>query len=140
MSKAALRGEELFFSERAACGNCHAGPNLTDEAYHNVGVGFDEPDPDLGRYRITHLDQDKGAFKTPTLRNVAGTPPYMHNGKFDTLEEVVEWFVQGGPPDEHLNLAISPLELSVREQQDLLAFLKSLTSPLPEVERARLPP
>ncbi|MCA9204888.1 MAG: cytochrome-c peroxidase, partial [Planctomycetales bacterium] len=91
MSESAKRGRELFFSQKAGCTACHVGPNLTDEKYHNLGVGMDAAEPDLGRFAVTNEEKDRGAFKTPTIRNVALTAPYMHDGSQKTLAEVVEW-------------------------------------------------
>jgi cytochrome c peroxidase len=139
MSTAAVRGEALFFSERTQCHTCHSGPNLTDEAYHNVGAGMEIHNPDLGRYMITGRALDRGAFKTPTLRNVAHTSPYMHNGLCGTLREVVEWFDRGGYRHASLSRAIRPLDLTRDEKRDLVAFLEALTGQLPPVETGRLP-
>lgn len=139
MSAGAIRGEALFFSERTKCHVCHSGPNLTDELFHNTGAGMEGPEPDLGRYLITGRDEDRGAFKTPTLRNVARTTPYMHNGQFGTLREVVDWFDRGGYRHADLDRAIQPLNLTRDEKRDLIAFLEALTGPLPPVETARLP-
>jgi cytochrome c peroxidase len=139
MSDAAIRGAALFFSDRTRCHTCHSGPNLTDEAYHNVGAGMELHNPDLGRYVITGRKADFGAFKTPTLRNVARTSPYMHNGQFGTLREVVEWFDQGGYRHASLDREIRPLDLTRDEKRDLVAFLETLTGPLPTVETGRLP-
>jgi cytochrome c peroxidase len=139
MSEAAIRGEELFFSERTRCGACHSGPNLTDELYHNVGAGMELPNPDLGRYMITGREEDRGAFKTPTLRNVARTSPYMHNGQLGTLREVVDWFDRGGYKHPTLDAAIRPLQLTRDEKRDLISFLEALTGELPPVETGRLP-
>lgn len=139
MSAAAIRGEALFFSERTKCHTCHSGPNLTDELFHNTGAGMDDLEPDLGRYLVTGREEDRGAFKTPTLRNVARTSPYMHNGQFGTLREVVDWFDQGGYRHADLDRALRPLNLTRDEKRDLVAFLEALTGPLPAVEAARLP-
>jgi cytochrome c peroxidase len=139
MSKAAIRGETLFFSEQTRCHTCHSGPNLTDEAFHNVGAGMELDNPDLGRYMITGREEDRGAFKTPTLRNIARTSPYMHNGQLGTLREVVEWFDRGGYGHASLDPAIRPLQLTRDEKRDLIAFLEALTGPLPPVETGRLP-
>ena len=79
ISASAVRGMDLF-NGKANCKVCHAGFNFTDESYHNLGVGMDKPKPDLGRFEQTKTESDRGAFKTPTLRNVADTPPYMHDG------------------------------------------------------------
>jgi cytochrome c peroxidase len=139
MSDAAVRGESLFFSDRAGCGNCHTGANLTDEQFHNLGVGTDAARPDEGRMKVTGDGQDRGAFKTPTLRNVAQTPPYMHNGQFSSLEQVIEFLDHGGGASENISPLIRPLGLSAGEKADLIEFLNSLTSELPPVETGRLP-
>ena len=133
MSEAALRGEKLFFSDRAACAHCHTGPNLTDEAYHNLGVGLEEPDPDLGRYKVTGQAKHRGAFKTPTLRNVAETAPYMHDGSLETLQAVVDYYERGGEANPWLDPKMKPIEgLTDRDKEDLIAFLESLTGDVPE--------
>ncbi len=139
MSAAALRGATLFFGDRARCGYCHTGPNLTDEQYHNLGVGMASPSPDEGRRRVTGKVTDSGAFRTPSLRNVAHTAPYMHNGKFGSLEKVIEFLDQGGYAHKHLSPIIRPLHLTADEKTDLVEFLRSLTSVLPPVETGRLP-
>jgi cytochrome c peroxidase len=139
MSEAAIRGEALFFSERTRCASCHSGPNFTDEGYHNVGVGMDEADPEPGRYKVTRREEDWGAFKTPTLRNVARTSPYMHNGTLSTLQEVVDWFDRGGYMHADLDRSIRPLNLTREEKSDLMAFMEALSGELPPVETGRLP-
>lgn len=139
MSESAIRGEAIFFSDRARCSWCHSGPNFTDEEYHNVGIGMDQEEPDLGRFEFTENDEDIGAFKTPTLRNIANTPPYMHNGQFGRLEKVIDWFNRGGFVHTHLDSNIRPLKLTRDEKRDLMAFLESLSGLLPQVEKDRLP-
>ena len=140
MSESAKRGRELFFSDRAACTACHAGANFSDEKYHNLGVGMEVDNPDLGRFTVTNEESDKGAFKTPTMRNVALSAPYMHDGSQATLEEVVDWYVKGGHPNPHLSDKIKKLDLNDQEEQDLVAFMKEgLTSAFPKVQRERLP-
>jgi cytochrome c peroxidase len=139
MSESALRGATLFFGQKASCTACHVGANFTDELYHNLGVGMDKPEPDLGRYAISKNEKEKGAFKTPTVRNVALTGPYMHDGSQKTLEEVVEWYNKGGHPNQWLDEKIKPLNLTDQEKADLVAFMKALTGPLPKVEAERLP-
>jgi cytochrome c peroxidase len=136
--ESAQRGGELFFG-KASCTACHVGANFTDELYHNLGVGMDAKEPDLGRFEITKNAQDKGRFKTPTVRNVELTAPYMHDGSQKTLEEVVDWYNKGGHPNQWLDEKVKPLNLSEQEKQDLVAFMKGLTGPLPEVESGRLP-
>ncbi|MEM8866073.1 MAG: cytochrome c peroxidase [Planctomycetota bacterium] len=141
MSPSAERGAELFFSQRVGCAQCHVGANFADELYHNLGVGMDQPEADIdwGRYAVTGEEEDRGAFKTPTLRNVAQTPPYMHDGSQETLAEVVEWYNKGGRPNPWLSDKIKPLKLTDQEAADLVAFMQSLTGELPPVEQARLP-
>jgi cytochrome c peroxidase len=139
MSQSARRGRELFFGQKAGCSACHVGANLTDEKFHNLGVGMDAEDPDLGRYAVTGEDADRGAFKTPTIRNVALTAPYMHDGSQPTLEEVVEWYDKGGHPNPHLSKDIRKLNLSDQEKKDLVEFMEACTGELPEVETGRLP-
>lgn len=126
LSPAAQRGLALF-EGKARCVHCHTGFNFTDEGYHNIGVGMDKENPDLGRYAVTKSEADRGAFKTPTLRDVARRGPYMHDGSENTLEEVVAFYNQGGPKNPWLSHEIQPLNLTAREQTDLVAFLQALT-------------
>jgi cytochrome c peroxidase len=139
MSEEAKRGREIFFGERGNCTACHVGANLADEQYHNIGVGMDKPEPDVGRFAVTKNPRDTGAFKTPTVRNVALSAPYMHDGSVATLEEVVEWYDKGGHPNPHLSDKIRPLKLSAQDKADLVAFMKACTGPTPTVEVSRLP-
>ncbi|TWT30452.1 Cytochrome c551 peroxidase precursor [Posidoniimonas corsicana] len=141
ISESAKRGGELFFSDASGCTQCHVGPNFTDELYHNLGVGMDRPDEqiDWGRSAVTNQPSDRGAFKTPTLRNVAQTAPYMHDGSQATLEEVVDWYADGGHKNPHLSDKMKPLKLTDQQKADLVAFMKALTGPLPRVETGRLP-
>ena len=113
--------------------------DLADEQYHNIGIGMDKPEPDLGRFVVTKDAKDTGAFKTPTVRNVALTAPYMHDGSVATLEEVVEWYDKGGHPNPHLSDKIKPLNLTAEERADLVAFMQACTGPTPPVETGRLP-
>ncbi|MCA9108901.1 MAG: c-type cytochrome [Planctomycetaceae bacterium] len=139
MSESAIRGRDLFFSDKANCTACHVGANFTDEKYHNLGVGMDAEEPDLGRFVVTGEEKDKGAFKTPTVRNVEFTAPYMHDGSQKTLEEVVEWYAKGGHPNEWLSDKIKKLDLTDQDKADLVAFMKSLSGPFPQMEHNRLP-
>lgn len=125
LSDSAKRGLELFRG-KARCTRCHSGFNFTDEKFHNLGIGWDTNTVDLGRYMLTNNAEDIGAFKTPTLREIARTAPYMHDGRFKTLEEVVNFYNQGGVKNPHLDNTIIPLELTDEEKQDLVAMLKSL--------------
>ncbi len=140
MSASARRGAELFFTEKSNCTACHAGANFSDEAYHNLGVGMEAEKPDMGRFDVTKMEIDKGAFKTPTLRNVALTAPYMHDGSQKTLEEVVDWYAKGGHKNPFLSEKMKKLDLSDQDKADLVAFMKEgLTSDFPKVETGRLP-
>lgn len=139
MSASARRGRELFFSERVNCTACHVGPNLTDEKYHNLGVGMDASQPDWGRYAVTKEEKDKGAFKTPTIRNVALSAPYMHDGSQKTLLEVVEHYAKGGIPNPWLSDKIKKIDLTPQEKQDLVAFMEACTGAFPKIEQGRLP-
>jgi cytochrome c peroxidase len=138
LSDAARRGRDLFFG-KANCTACHVGANLADEQYHNIGIGMDRPEPDLGRFVVTKDEKDRGAFKTPTVRNVALTAPYMHDGSVATLEEVVAWYDKGGHPNPGLSDKIKPLNLTAEERTDLVEFMKACTGPTPPVETGRLP-
>ncbi len=140
LSESAARGMALFNDkERGNCVTCHAGFNFTDESYHNLGVGMQKPAPDWGRFGITKFEADKGAFKTPTLRNVTQTPPYMHDGSEATLLEVVKLYDRGGHPNAWLSKEIKPLHLSDQDRADLVAFLESLAGEVQGIEKPALP-
>jgi cytochrome c peroxidase len=126
ISQSAKRGLDTF-RDRGRCSECHAGFNFTDEKFHNTGAGMDKPNPDLGRYEQTKKDEDKGAFKTPTLREIAHTAPYMHDGSLKTLGEVVEFYNKGGTKNPNLDKEMKPLNLTDREKKDLVEFLKTLS-------------
>ena len=125
LKPAAERGMALYFG-KANCSVCHSGPSFTDSQFHNLGVGMSAEKPDLGRHDQTKADADKGAFKTPTLRNLKDTAPYMHDGSQKTLEEVVAFYNKGGEKNANLSKDMRPLHLSDEEQRDLLAFLDAL--------------
>jgi cytochrome c peroxidase len=140
ISESATRGGDLFFSDKAGCTACHLGANFTDEKYHNLGVGMEAEKPDLGRFDKTEDDEDRGAFKTPTVRNISMTAPYMHDGSQKTLMEVVEWYAKGGHPNEHLSEKVKKLELTEQDKKDLVAFMaEGLLGEFPKVETERLP-
>jgi cytochrome c peroxidase len=139
MTAAAKRGQALFFSQRINCAACHVGANLADELYHNLGVGADAKEPDVGRFAVTKDPKDWGAFKTPTIRNVEFSGPYMHDGSLATLEEVVEHYNKGGTPNKNLSDKIVKLNLNPQEKADLVAFMKACSGPLPHVEQGRVP-
>ena len=139
MSESAQRGM-ILFSGKANCSACHAGANFTDEQYHNIGVGMAAAKPDLGRYEVTKDKKDWGAFKTPTLRNVAMSPPYMHDGSQQTLEEVVDWYDKGGHKNSGLSDKMKVLNLTDQEKADLVAYMiEGLTGEFPVVKQGRLP-
>jgi cytochrome c peroxidase len=125
MSPAAIRGFHVF--QKAQCDACHEGHNFTSNMYSNIGIGIDKPNPDVGRYEITKNESDWGAFKTPTLREIEHTGPYMHDGSLKTLEEVVDYYDKGGTPNKNLDSHIKPQHLRPEEKADLVAFLKSLS-------------
>jgi cytochrome c peroxidase len=121
-----VRGMSVFF-DKAKCDKCHEGANFTLNAYANLGVGSDKPDPDVGRFGVTKDPRDWGVFKTPTLREIAHTAPYMHDGSLKTLDEVVDFYDKGGIKNRNLDENIKPLHLTHQEKIDLLAFLRSLS-------------
>ncbi len=152
LSASAARGL-LIFRRKGNCANCHEiswdNALFTDNRFYNIGVGFkqiqslvdefiqnpkalsltDKQHSELGRYNVTKLITDMGKFKTPTLRNIALTSPYMHNGSMQTLEQVVEYYDKGGDKNRFLDSAIFPLHLTEQEKLDLVSFMKALTSP-----------
>jgi len=125
MSPAQWRGKELFFSSMTQCATCHSPPLFTDFSFQNIGL--EEEYLDLGRYRVSLKEEDKGKFKVPSLRNVSLTPPYMHDGRFQHLSEVIDHFVEGGKGHKNQSTLIRPFELSDQEKQDLIAFLEALS-------------
>lgn len=139
MSESAVRGLALFFSKEVGCSNCHVGANLADEQYHNLGIGMAAKEPDLGRYTQTKMDKDRGAFKTPTIRNVVFSAPYMHDGSLQTLEEVVEHYNKGGDRNQWLSTKMTPLKLTSQQKVDLVEFMRACTGTFPHVSSARLP-
>lgn len=136
----AWRGYQVFADpKRGNCAVCHAGPNFTDNGFHNIGIaraggGFDE-----GRFKVRPIASMKGAFKTPTLRDVELTAPYFHDGSAATLMDVVEHYDRGGDDRTHLSKDIRPLGLSRQEKADLVAFMKALTGPEHAVALPPLP-
>jgi cytochrome c peroxidase len=157
MTESEARGMRLF-RRKGNCANCHeiSGKDalFMDNRFYNLGIGFDKVNgqlsefvqalregdspeefgftaaqsAELGRFNVTKVIADIGKFKTPTLRNIALTAPYMHDGSVETLEEVVEYYDKGGNKNPLLDSAIFPLHLTRQEKQDLVAFLKALTS------------
>jgi cytochrome c peroxidase len=146
LSEAARYGFALF-TGKAGCSSCHTGPTFTDEQFHNTGVAWRGPSTastnsrqavartsgqeagprDLGRASVTGAYDDRGAFKTPTLRELTRTAPYMHDGSFATLDEVIEFYDRGGAQNPGLDVKLRPLHLTPADRKNLLAFLQSLT-------------
>ncbi|KIH78116.1 cytochrome c peroxidase [Geoalkalibacter ferrihydriticus] len=161
LSNAARSGMALFYG-KANCHRCHSGSLLSDQKFHNTGVGeteelrkdtqrraarhffqvqmgLERSDRDPGRYAVTHNPEDLGAFRTPPLRQVADTAPYMHNGSIATLEAVIAFYNRGGGEDPDKSRLLQPLELTAEEKADLLAFLTSLSGTVPVVGPPVLP-
>ena len=130
---AALSDQQRFglklFSGKAGCTACHVGPNLTDERFHNTGIGWTV---DPGRFAVTKKPEDRGAFKTPSLREVALTPPFMHDGSLATIEEVIDFYDKGGKKNERLDDDVRELNLSSDEKTALGAFLRALSGKVRE--------
>jgi len=143
MSASAIRGLEVFRNpEKGDCAVCHTIEEkfalFTDNKFHNLGVGVklgingETTLTDLGRYKVTNVESDKGAFKTPSLRNIALTAPYMHDGSQKTLKEVIDFYIGGGNSNPYRDKEIHPLDfLTGQERRDLEAFLNSLTGEIP---------
>jgi cytochrome c peroxidase len=129
LSESEIRGLQLFRSEALNCGSCHSGFDLSDHSYHNLGQYLAYADP--GRERITLNPSDNGKFKTPTLRNVARTAPYMHDGSLATLEAVIDFFMTGGLPHANRDPGMQSFALTAQEKSDLIAFLNALTDERP---------
>ena len=125
LNESEVRGLNLFLSEKLACTKCHGGINFTNYTFENNGIY--ETYKDIGRKRLTQKEEDLEKFKVPTLRNIVLTAPYMHDGSFSNLKEVIEHYNSGGKNNPRKSALIKPLGLSEEEKTDLLAFLKTLT-------------
>jgi len=126
ISQSAWRGWNIF--QAIKCNNCHDGVLFTDQQYHNVGIGMDQKEPDVGRSKVTNKPEDTGAFKTPTLRDIAKSAPYFHDGSAKTLEEAVDIMLAGGKPNQYLDKKnLEPHKLLPEQREDLLNFLRSLS-------------
>jgi len=123
INAAARRGYRLFVG-KANCVACHQPPNFTDEGFHNIGITDNHDD---GRFAVVPIKATKGGFKTPSLRGVGFTTPYMHNGQYATLEEVIDHYDRGGIDKQNLDPNIKPLNLNAQEKNDLLQFLNTLS-------------
>ena len=125
LSASALRGWNIF--QAIKCTNCHDGVLLTDQQYHNVGIGMDQKEPDVGRFKVTNKAEDTGAFMTPTLRDIAESAPYFHDGSAATLEEAVDIMLGGGKPNPHLDRKnLEKRNVLPDQREDLLNFLRAL--------------
>jgi cytochrome c peroxidase len=125
LTSSEINGMNIFFDERGECFHCHGEYNFTDYSFKNNGLYLNYADS--GRARITLLQTDIGKFKVPSLRNVARTAPYMHDGSLATLEDVIDHYNAGGQPHPNKSGLIQPLHLTIQEKQDLVNFLKALT-------------
>lgn len=117
------------FGRQAHCSTCHKGTAFTDNKFHNIGVGFDRPNPDPGRQAISNSPEDYGAFRTPALKQMNLTGPFMHDGSQRTLEEVVDYYDRGGNPNPNLSNEMNPIGLTPKARAELIAFLKALQAP-----------
>jgi len=124
-------GRKLFVGDKAKCFDCHSMEDFTTDGYKNIGLYNGKELNDAGRFNFSKKDSDLGKFKTPGLRNVAVTAPYMHNGMFTTLEQVIDYY---NNPSDFVTDAINidpalqkPLGLTTKEKKNLVAFLKTLT-------------
>jgi len=127
LSDEARSGLEIFRG-KAGCSTCHSGPTMSDERFHNTSVAWQGGEwKDLGRFLVTGAAQDRGAFKTPTLREVDRTAPYMHDGSLSTLDAVIDYYDRGGNPAPSRDADLKPLGLTADEKRQLIAFLRSLT-------------
>lgn len=156
LSDAARQGAEIFFGPRGGCASCHSGALLSDQQFHNTGIdeteellkdpqrratrnyfvgefGLQPLERDPGRFALTRNPEDMGAFRTPALRQVAETAPYMHNGSLPNLAAVIEFYNAGGGTDSNKSERLRPLHLTPEEKADLLAFLQSLSGSVPKV-------
>ncbi|HEV3004899.1 MAG TPA: cytochrome-c peroxidase, partial [Pirellulales bacterium] len=115
-----------LFESRGRCWRCHRGPNYSDEEFHNTGVAALQATPDRGRHAVTGDESDQGRFKTPSLRDVSRTGPYMHDGSLATLCDVVAFYNRGGGKNPRLDPVIAPLGLTDDDVESLVEFLKAL--------------
>jgi cytochrome c peroxidase len=134
------RGYQVFKdSAKGNCAVCHAPPNFTDNGYHNIGIAHAAGHEDLGRFKIRAAAVLRGAFKTPTLRDVELTAPYFHNGAAASLTDVVEHYARGGDDRSNVSKDVRQLDLSAQDKADLVAFLKTLTGPVRAASIPALP-
>lgn len=120
------RHGQWIFESKGGCWKCHTPPLFTDERFHNTGVGVVADKPEPGRFAVTKDEADHGKWKTPTLRSIRLTAPYMHDGSLATLRDVIDFYVRGGNPNAHLDHKLKKLDLTKEDQDALIAFLRSL--------------
>lgn len=140
LTDAQKRGLELF--ENSGCADCHTPPLFSSYEYYNAGVGMDKENPDEGRKAVTGEDHDMGAFRVPSLREVANTAPYFHDGSAATLEEAVALMAAGGKDNPHRSVefdTVREAQLTPEQQKDIVEFLKALSGTYPIVEPPQLP-
>jgi cytochrome c peroxidase len=142
MTKQQILGFRLFSDpNKGNCVACHQAPNFTDGGFHNLGLAsYADGKGDMGRYAIKPVAVNKGAFKTPTLRGVALTAPYFHDGSAKTLMDVVEHYNKGGVSKTDLSKDMKPLNLTGDEKEAIVAFMQALTSPAKPMVLPKLPP
>lgn len=128
LTKEEIEGMNLFFSSRTNCSKCHNGPLFTNFAFENIGLPNNSNDS--GRIRVTMNPNDWGKFKTPGLRNISKTYPYMHDGSIRTLEQVIDFYNKGGTRNRNKSIWIKPIGLSQREKTAIVHFLKTLNDTL----------
>lgn len=136
ISASAKRGFKIF-QTKGKCQKCHLldefSAPFTDNKFHNIGIGMQTKPPHIGREKVTKSIRDRGKFKTPTLREISRTAPYMHDGSMNTLEEVIDYYDKGAVGNLYLDPDIKPLNLTRDEKRDLIAFLHTLNGKLPEI-------
>ncbi len=125
LNASALRGWNIF--QAIKCTNCHDGVLLTDQQYHNIGIGMDQKEHDVSRFKVTNKVEDTGAFKTPTLRDIAKSAPYFHDGSTATLEQAMDIMLGGGKPNPQLDQKnLEKHNVLPDQREDLLNFLRTL--------------
>lgn len=134
ISESAERGFALF-NGKAACTNCHVGWNFTDDKFHDVGL----PGEDKGRMVVSKKPEDEFAMKTPSLRETLARAPYMHDGSLATLADVMKHYVSGGLPRPTRSPLMKPVALTPDEVDDVVAFMRTLSSPQSVVAMPNLP-
>jgi cytochrome c peroxidase len=141
MSNEQVKGFAVFIDpKKGNCAACHSGPNFTDNGFHNLALAsWGNANPDVGRYAQKPVASMKGAFKTPTVREAARTAPYFHDGSARTLEELVDFYVQGGVVKTNRSSSMKELQLTAEEKTQLVAFMHALSSPHKTVTLPELP-